>query len=45
MDLIVNDLRALKLVLGDDKGLIRTIEIAERCYLDLNKMNLEAEMN
>lgn len=44
MDLIVDDLRALKTPLeGDDKGLIRAIEIVEDCYLDL-KRNLEAEM-
>ena len=46
VDLIISDLRALKpLVEGNDKGLIKTVEVVERCYLDLRKMNLEAEMD
>lgn len=46
VDLIISDLRALKpLVDGDDKGLIKMIDTVERCYLDLKKMKLEAEMN
>lgn len=45
-DLIISDLRALKpLAEGDDKGLIKTVEVVERCYLDLKKMKLEAEMD
>lgn len=46
VDLIISDLRALKpLTEGDDKGLIKTVEVVERCYLDLKKIKLEAEMD
>ena len=46
VDLIISDLRALKLLVeGDDKALIKTVEVVERCYLDLRKINLEAEMD
>lgn len=46
VDLIVGDLRALKPVSeGDDKGLIKMIETVERCFLDLKRMGLQAEMS
>ena len=47
VDLIfTNDLRSLKtLVDGDDKWLVKTVEVVKRCYLEIKKMNLEAKMD
>ncbi len=44
--MIISDLRALKpLAESDDKGLIKTVEVVERCCIDMKKMKLEAEMD
>lgn len=46
VDLITGDLRALSPVSkGDGKGLIKMIETVKRCFLDLKRMNLQAEIN
>ena len=46
VDLVINDLRALKKVTeGDGKGFVKMVERVERCYLDLKKMNLTSEIN
>lgn len=47
VDLIfTNYLRSLKtLVDGDDKWLVKTVEVVKRCYLEIKKMNLEAKMD
>ncbi|VDH99298.1 Hypothetical predicted protein [Mytilus galloprovincialis] len=46
IDHILNELKRLKKVQeGDNMKFISVVETVEKCWLDLKRMNLEAEMN
>ena len=46
VDLVINDLKSLKVTRdGHDRGFVNMVTVVERCYLDLQKVNLEKEMN
>ena len=46
VDLVINDLKSLKVIRdGDDRGFVNMVTVVKRCYLDLQKVNLEKEMN
>ena len=46
VDMILRDLKFLRRVPdGDSKALYKMIETVENCWLDLQRMNLEAEMD
>ena len=46
VDVILNELKNLKKVDDDDsKRFVQMVDVIERCYLDLKKVNLQSEMN
>ncbi|XP_050717433.1 uncharacterized protein LOC126999145 [Eriocheir sinensis] len=46
VDLVISDLKSLKVIRdGDDRGFVNMVNVIERCYLDLQKVNLQKEMN
>ena len=46
VDAVIQDIRALKPVVeGDSKVFLVIVEVIERCWLDLNRMGLAAEMD
>ena len=46
VDAVIQDIKALKPVVeGDSKGFLVIVEVIERCWLDLNRMGLAAEMD
>ena len=46
VDVILNELKSLKKVDDDDRGkFCHMVDIIERCYFDLKKVNLQSEIN
>ena len=46
VNLVISDLKALRKVSDrDDIGFIDMVDVVERCYLDLQRVSLEGEMN
>lgn len=46
VDIVISDLKSLKVIRdGDDRGFVNMVNVVEHCYLDLQKVNLEKEMN
>ena len=46
VDLVINDIKTLNIISDNDNlGFIQMVKIIELCYLDLQKVSLETEMN
>lgn len=46
VDIVINNLKSLdRLTERDDRGFVNMVTVVERCYLDLQKVGLEGEMN